>query len=122
MDNLRFLLSLALTFVLFLMWQAWQKDYVVPVEESPVVSPPSLEKKPDVPVKPIVESSPPAEVSQLPETPSGYTLNSGARIKILTDLFNIEPPLLDSVTNMMLAVASSSLAIHSPPDFNSLKV
>lgn len=100
-EQIRSLLIIALGVVLFLMWQAWQKDYG---PKPPPPQPTSLEapeSRPDVPDAPAV-----TQTAETPDVPSGETpavpaavpqvpgeeedaLPAGGRIRVFTDLFQL---------------------------------
>ncbi len=96
MDNQRILLFFALSFVLLLIWQAWTSDVALvdsppPAAEQTAVQPPA-----DMPMSPAAPSAAGApEMSAAseagPVTPQiPDTLPRGDRVKIVTDLLEIE--------------------------------
>ena len=96
MDNQRIILFIALSFVLLMLWQAWQQDYgehpTVPAETSATDNVPAPPE--DVPVSPPEDNQPMADEKAL-TTPVAPTqlhgaLKSGQRIHVVTDLLDIE--------------------------------
>ncbi len=100
MDNQRFPIFLALAFVLFLIFQAWQEDYGTSVDNVPspgstLVSPGEdvVSADADIPAKPadsVDVSRSTVQIPQAQDTPVGYTLKTGKRVRIHTDLFDAE--------------------------------
>lgn len=82
MDNQRTLLFAALAFISILIWQAWQKDYVIP--------------------QPIVETEVAAQTSDVPKAETSFdgagnviqsaekTLKQGVKIHVKTDVYDLE--------------------------------
>ena len=101
MDNQRTILFFVLSFVLLLIWQAWQEDYVVP--KATPVSAPIVSSLPDqgttaAPLE-VQQGQTPSqdrpEISSAPAVkpsvaPMSQVLNSDQRIRVLTDLYDIE--------------------------------
>jgi len=103
MDNQRTILFFVLSFVLLLIWQAWQEDYVVP--KATPISAPVTSSLPDqgsaaapleVPQgqsaavtqdRPEMTSAPAVKPSV---APMSQVLNSDKRIHVTTDLYDIE--------------------------------
>jgi len=88
MDNQKLALYVALSVVLFLLWQAWQKDYgtpQLPHAEHAVSVPIAASNKPnaDVPL-------PPALPQQALTPPAQPQLKSAERIRVITDLLQVE--------------------------------
>ncbi len=90
MDNFRLILFGSLAFVLFLMWQAWERDYgVKPPPPAPVQSDLQERQPQDLP-------SAPAETTaqQAPDMPSSLLPSSafepGDRIRVRTDVLQVE--------------------------------
>lgn len=98
MDNQKIILFFALSFILLLLWQAWQQDYgpqpqttsnITAEEEAPSPTAPE-----DVPVSP-PEDGQVAESGQATKTPAlpseaQQALNSEQRIHVVTDLLDVE--------------------------------
>lgn len=91
MDNLRLILFFALTFVVFLTWEAWQADYgPKPVTASSNVVPaPAVPTPKDVPTAAVAATPPAAAVSSA-EVPAAAPQASGQRIHVVTDTLDIE--------------------------------
>ncbi len=91
MDNLRLILIVALTFILLMMYQAWQKDYG-PKPPS-VASTPRTETTIETPSTP-PDSELPKTQNDLPSTPPVAepvkVLASDLRIQVETDVFRLE--------------------------------
>ena len=87
MDNLRFILVVALSLVLLMLWQEWEKDYGVAVVQT-VQQAASEAQGVDVPVAPTlpeVQSQAPSNTNNIP-----LTVKAGEEpIKVKTDLFQI---------------------------------
>lgn len=89
MDNQKPLLFAALTFILFLIWQAWQNDYnkPSPVAQSEVSQTQASQQttSPDVPTAQTAVTSEPVQII-------GQTATSASnnRIRIRTDVYDIE--------------------------------
>ena len=88
-DNIRLILLLALGFVLFLIWQAWEQDHAttVPAQTTTQQTP---NKAADVPagVAATEQAAPAATASATPGTAA--TLASAQRVHVVTDLFDAE--------------------------------
>ncbi len=86
MDNIRLVLFVALTAILFLLWQAWRHDYgpvsAPPVPAAASTSKPALEPSHDLPIPPVAA---PAAASTPPEA-----FNTLERIHVSTDLLRAE--------------------------------
>jgi len=81
MDNQRTLLFAALAFISVLIWQAWQKDYVLPQ-----TIPASVQAQAsDVP-KPATQLANAAEIAEN----SGTLVVSGKKITVVTDVYKLE--------------------------------
>lgn len=97
MDTQKLVLYTALSFVLLLLWQAWQQDYGVKsiptIEQAhlssaaipSIDSPTKSEVNSDIP-RPIVAAQP----TLLPMPPSPSLLKSADKIHVVTDLLNVE--------------------------------
>ena len=90
MENQRTLLYLSLFFILFLIWQAWQKDYgPQPIASAPIDNQVRTTngQPASVSVNDIPESVRPAEDKTVPNIPQA----SGSRsVHVVTDVFDIE--------------------------------
>jgi len=100
MDNQRTILFFGLSFILLLLWQAWQEDYVKPkatLSTAPVISALPDQggaQSPLVPDNGVTQQDRP-QISSVPtEAPSvapmSQVLNSDKRIHVRTDLYDIE--------------------------------
>jgi len=88
MDTIRTMLFAALALVLFMIWQAWQKDYgTVAQAPAPVVTAtqPAIPGSADVPSAPVISSDAPVLAPAIPTS-----LPKGQRIKIKTDVYDME--------------------------------
>lgn len=89
MDNQKPLLFAALTFILFLIWQAWQQDQQAPqaTAQTAVVESASVPQAPDAADVPTLQADPQNSVGQ---TVSGVPAPSADRVRVLTDVYDIE--------------------------------
>ena len=88
MDTIRTMLFAALALVLFMIWQAWQKDYgTVAQAPAPVVTAtqPAIPGAADVPSAPVIASDAPVLEPTIPTS-----IPKGQRIKVKTDVYDIE--------------------------------
>jgi YidC/Oxa1 family membrane protein insertase len=108
MDTRQTLLTVALVYILFMMWQAWQKDYgqpLIPVTAQTTAQTPGVPADGDqanaVPTAPSASPStgelPPTGTSTVPApaavsvpAPTTPAMASGQRIKVHTDLLQVE--------------------------------
>jgi len=98
MENQRFFLVIALAFVLFLIWDAWQQEQRAKLEPPPddtVVSTP--ERGESVPTAPTDTAGPrpdtetvPGSVPLAPDVAAQPQLQSVERVRVVTDLMNVE--------------------------------
>ena len=88
MDFQRLLLVAALSFTLLMIWQAWQKDYVLPKTEVVQGQPGSqtAEAGKDMPSAPAQT----AAAGQPGDAPSVQSVKSAQRITVKTDVYDIE--------------------------------
>ena len=88
MDNIRLILLLALSFVLLMLWQAWQFDYGELKEHAPqqqaTAAPADQEQ--GVPTAPIVA----AEPVKSAEVPVARSAPEAERVQVKTDLLDVE--------------------------------
>jgi len=88
MDTIRTMLFAALALVLFMMWQAWEKDYgtvaQVPAPTSTTAQP-ATPGAADIPSAPAISSDAPAITPAIPSSAP-----KGQRIKVSTDVYDIE--------------------------------
>ena len=91
MDNQRLLLYFALALVLYLIWQAWQRDYgpqAVPVARAPVTESTQESKAPP---KDLPEATDVPQVEEpRPATVTTKQRPAGARIRVITDVLDVE--------------------------------
>jgi YidC/Oxa1 family membrane protein insertase len=94
MDFQRLLLVAALTFTLFMIWQAWQKDYGQPqpsvVQTQDGTVPAAAVQSPDLPSAPTAGTA----AEQPSDAPGIKNVKTGRRIQVRTDVYNLE---LDTV-------------------------
>jgi YidC/Oxa1 family membrane protein insertase len=94
MDNLRIFAWAALAFLLFLNYQAWQKDYAPPPARSvtaPASSPAPREEK--LPALPSESPSPSSEVPTVPSTPApapAPAVERAPTIRVVTDVLDMQ--------------------------------
>lgn len=92
MDNQRLILFLGLTFVLLLLWEAWDEDYgpkqPVAIEQGGSQSTPSLEAPKDVPVAQQTVAEQPALIDA-PVENTTKAESSSQRIRVLTDTLDL---------------------------------
>lgn len=94
MENQRLLLFVALSVVILLLWQAWQKDYGTPphVAESPPAPESTVPSAHDVPASPTAgagqSATPPVPTAT--GLPADAGLEKGERIHVETDVFLAE--------------------------------
>ena len=89
MDFPRILLLTALFFTLFLIWQAWQEDYVRPKQPESVAET-AMPQAQDLPATPQPGDTP----HTITDAPTLRHAQSAQRIRVLTDVYDIE---LDSL-------------------------
>jgi YidC/Oxa1 family membrane protein insertase len=87
MDNQRLILALALFFVLFLIWQAWQQDYgpTPPPTTSTEAPQTDVRRATDVPTPPSAEPT-----AATPPGPAPQAAPRGQRVQVRTDLLAVE--------------------------------
>ena len=85
MDNLRFVLFVLFVYLSYQLWQAWQEDYG-PKPPTPVVAGQSPTNEPGKPNAPASQSLPTTTASAV----GNEALQAGQRIKVVTDLLNVE--------------------------------
>ena len=83
MDFQRIILLTALSFTLFMIWQAWQEDYVRPKQPEAVATETVSQ---DMPTTPSQQEGVPGSV----DAPSLQVLESAQRIRVITDVYDIE--------------------------------
>jgi len=82
-DNQRFFLFIALSLVILLLWQAWEREHAPPV----VPNPATVER--DVPRTPTAPTSPPAGANR-PGTSADGALETAGRIQVTTDVLRAQ--------------------------------
>ncbi len=90
MEQQRLILFIALSLVLFLIWDAWQREFspqpVAPLSEISTTASPATPANADVPVADVTR---PAEAAYMPVS-EPVLVKQAQRIQVETDLFNIE--------------------------------
>lgn len=87
MDNIRFILILALAMISYMMWESWQIDYVYPKPDINSIELPTVENKEELPLNNN------AQVNNSTTTDSSVPLaqmGSNNIIKVKTDVFSLE--------------------------------
>ncbi|HLQ26745.1 MAG TPA: membrane protein insertase YidC [Acidiferrobacterales bacterium] len=79
MDNQRFFLFIALSLVILLLWQAWEREQAPPVVPNPAAV-----------TRDVPQTPPPPAGANSPGTPANETLESAGRIQITTDLLRAQ--------------------------------
>jgi len=87
MDNLRFILVVALSLVLLMLWQEWEKDYGVSVEQA-IQQENGAAQSVDVPVAPALPETQERSFSDTNTIPSSVKA-SEEPISVNTDLYQI---------------------------------
>ncbi len=82
MDNIRFILVLALAMIGYMMWESWQIDYVYPKPDINAIELPLVDNKEELPI----EGNTQVTNSSVPLS----EVNSGKLIKVETDVFSLE--------------------------------
>lgn len=92
MDFQRLLLVAALSFTLLMIWQAWQKDYVLPKTEvvQDQAQAQGAEQRKDIPAAPAGMTG----TTQPSDAPSVQGVKSAQRIHVKTDVYDVE---IDSI-------------------------
>ncbi|HHH36466.1 MAG TPA: membrane protein insertase YidC [Gammaproteobacteria bacterium] len=92
MDNQRVILFFVLSFVLLLMWQAWQEDYGTSPGEPASSRTASQEQAPaaDVPQAPAAAGANNTPADARVPSPKEDLLEKGRRIRVVTDLLDVE--------------------------------
>ncbi len=87
-DNLRLILLLALGFVLFLIWEAWQKDYAPAEPAQAATTTLTPNSVADVPSGATAQPAPAATTTEAPATPAA--LATAQRVHVVTDVLDVE--------------------------------
>ncbi len=91
MDNQRILLFFALSFILLLLWQAWQQDYGAPVQQAASEAPSVEADVPQAPTPTQADSAAPtADAPAAPRLVMQDILKKGERIRVVTDVLDVE--------------------------------
>ncbi|MDD3516839.1 MAG: membrane protein insertase YidC [Chromatiales bacterium] len=91
MDNYRPVLYISLVFVLFLLWQAWQQDYVWPTQEPMAASGSSMTAEPTTDTPRLdVPDAPTAEAGQLPTGVPTDAVPVRETVRVVTDVLDLE--------------------------------
>ncbi len=102
MDNIRFILVVTFSMLIFMLWQAWEQDYGPKPEVAAIVNPESAKSKEDLPI-----SATPVQAlsaSQEPVLITNTTLAAVAKtVKVKTDVIALEIDMQGgTVTNLDL--------------------
>ncbi|WJW75504.1 membrane protein insertase YidC [Thiohalobacter sp. IOR34] len=89
MENQRLILFIALSFVLLMLWEAWQRDYGPQPEPASVTQQAAGEAGAGAPAEDLPTGSAPAVPGDA-SLPAVTTLPSGQRLHVVTDVFDIE--------------------------------
>lgn len=88
MDNIRFLLVIALAMISYMLWEAWQLDYgPKPAEIAEVEQPTIQDSKQDLPG---LDPSQKSEIQKTPEAVPALEVPSDKIITVKTDVFSVE--------------------------------
>lgn len=85
MDNIRFILMLALAMISYMLWEAWQIDYVYPKPNINDIELPTVENKEELPLDSNTQSSATTD-SSVPLAQAGFD----KLVKVETDVFLLE--------------------------------
>ncbi|MDQ7089907.1 MAG: membrane protein insertase YidC [Methylococcales bacterium] len=88
MDNIRFILMLALAMIGYMMWESWQIDYVYPKPDINAIELPTVDNKEELPL-----NSGTAQTNNKTTIDSSVPLaqvDSGNLVKVETDVFSLE--------------------------------
>lgn len=110
MDNQKIILFFALSFVLLLIWQAWQEDYSPRPADTTAqtLSSPTA----DIPAAPALPTAgaPEAATPAAAAPPAPRTFQRGARVHVVTDLFDV---VLDTTGGDLRTVALLAYPVSS---------
>jgi YidC/Oxa1 family membrane protein insertase len=107
MDNQKIILFFALSFVLLLIWQAWQEDHGAGETETAVAMQGAAPQPADIPA---AQSIAPAESAAAAPPPVPRGFQRGARIRVVTDLLDVQ---LDTVGGDVRDVALLAYPVSS---------
>ncbi|MCC6207478.1 MAG: membrane protein insertase YidC [Gammaproteobacteria bacterium] len=88
MDNQKIILFFALSFVLLLIWQAWQEDYGPNPADTTVQA--AASPTADIPAAPATSVSAAPEGAVPVATPGPRGFQRGTRVRVITDLLDVE--------------------------------
>ena len=102
MDNIRFILVVTFSMLIFMLWQAWEQDYGPKPEVAAIVNPESAKSKEDLPISATPEQA--LSASQEPVLTTNTTLAAVAKtVKVKTDVIALEIDMQGgTVTNLDL--------------------
>jgi YidC/Oxa1 family membrane protein insertase len=102
MDNIRFILVVTFSMLIFMLWQAWEQDYGPKPEVAAIVNPEGAKSKEDLPISATPEQA--LSASQEPVLTTNTTLAAVTKtVKVKTDVIALEIDLQGgTVTNLDL--------------------
>ena len=102
MDNIRFILVVTFSMLIFMLWQAWEQDYGPKPEFAAIVNPEGAKSKEDLPISATPEQA--LSASQEPVLTTNTTLAAVAKtVKVKTDVIALEIDMQGgTVTNLDL--------------------
>jgi YidC/Oxa1 family membrane protein insertase len=102
MDNIRFILVVTFSMLIFMLWQAWEQDYRPKPEVAAIVNPEGAKSKEDLPISATPEQA--LSASKEPVLTTNTTLAAVAKtVKVKTDVIALEIDLQGgTVTNLDL--------------------
>ena len=102
MDNIRFILVVTFSMLIFMLWQAWEQDYGPKPEVAAIVNPEGAKSKEDLPISATPEQA--LSASKEPVLTTNTTLAAVAKtVKVKTDVIALEIDLQGgTVTNLDL--------------------
>jgi len=90
MDNQKIILFFALSFVLLLIWQAWQKDYRAITPEGASATQGTAPQPADMPATPAASPATPPQSAAVVTPPEPHAFQRGTRIHVVTDLLDVQ--------------------------------
>jgi len=102
MDNIRFILVVTFSMLIFMLWQAWEQDYGPKPEVAAIVNPEGAKSKEDLPISATPEQA--LSASQEPVLTTNTTVAAVAKtVKVKTDVIALEIDMQGgTVTNLDL--------------------
>jgi YidC/Oxa1 family membrane protein insertase len=89
MDNIRFILVVTFSMLIFMLWQAWEQDYGPKPEVAAIVNPEGAKSKEDLPISATPEQA--LSASQEPVLTTNTTLAAVTKtVKVKTDVIALE--------------------------------